>query len=330
MKQLTWLFVCSLLVLFLFMAACGSNTSTSTVTSTLPSTTQPVETPSSTLTTSVPGPEQTTAPAFGYYNLTASVFPPLSGAVSVSSGPYKKDSMVYITATPYVGFKFDKWTGNASGSNSTITIVMDSDKNVVANFADIVPPVISNITLDITDITTTIKWDTNEPATSQIDYGTTSNYGFITPMDNQFTANHSVTISGLMPDTVYQYRIKSIDLSGNLALSGSEIFNTKTLGQVVTSNISRSSNGVTYTLVNRSSQTIRLLRAELVDKDGIIRHADESTEVGIPYITYIVSGSSLTKTYTTPGQTYGGWRVIWYCKDVNLVPFTVTSNSISP
>jgi hypothetical protein len=329
MKHLTWLLVCGLLVLSLSVAACESSTTTSTVTSTPPSTTKPAEIPSNTETTSVPGPE-TTAQVPNIYNLTTSVFPPLSGAVSVSSGPYKKDSIVYITATPYVGFTFNKWTGHASGSNTTITLLMDSDKNIVANFADIAPPVISNITLDITDISTTIKWNTNEPATSQIEYGTTSNYGFVTSMDNQFTTNHTVTISGLMPDSVYQYKIKSIDQSGNVALSGGEIFNTKTLGQVVTSNISRSSSGVTYTLINLSSQTIRLLRAELVDRDGIIRHADESTEVGIPYITYVLSGSILTKTYTTPNQTYSGWRVIWYCKDINLVPFTVTSNSISP
>ena len=41
---------------------------------------------------------------------------------------------VSITATPNTGYEFTEWTGDASGTTNPITIIMDSDKSVKANF----------------------------------------------------------------------------------------------------------------------------------------------------------------------------------------------------
>jgi hypothetical protein len=326
MKRIIWSMVCVSLVLSLLLSACYP----SPVTVTLSPTTLPVETSPQVTTTSTPEPESTTTQPEVIYKLSTSVNLQGGGYLSVSGGPYIRGSWVYITAVPYSGYAFDRWSGSASGTNATIALFMDSDKVLVANFIDIAPTVISNITLDITDVNTTVKWDTNEPATSQIEYGATTGYGLLSSVDSQYTDNHSITISGLQPDTVYHFRIKSIDKSGNQALSDDNIFNTKTLGQVVSAVISRSASGITYSLLNKSSQTIRVLKADLVDKDGIIRYTLDSSEVGIPYMTYLRSGEILTKSYSVVGQTYTNWRVIWSCKDVNLVPFTVISDPIFP
>ena len=43
-------------------------------------------------------------------------------------------SIVEITAYPYKSYKFDHWSGDASGTSSTIQVTMDSDKTIVAHF----------------------------------------------------------------------------------------------------------------------------------------------------------------------------------------------------
>lgn len=60
-----------------------------------------------------------------------------SGTVSPSGGNYDADTWVTLTATPSSGWEFSGWSGDASGSNPTTRIVMDSDKVVVANFTEI-------------------------------------------------------------------------------------------------------------------------------------------------------------------------------------------------
>jgi Inosine-uridine preferring nucleoside hydrolase/Purple acid Phosphatase, N-terminal domain len=72
----------------------------------------------------------------------------------------------------------------------------------------------------------TIAWGTDEPADSQVEYGTTSSYGSATPLNTTLTLSHSQTISGLAAGTLYHYRVKSRDPAGNLAVSPDFTFTT--------------------------------------------------------------------------------------------------------
>jgi len=47
---------------------------------------------------------------------------------------YSQGSAISVRAIPNNGYAFDKWTGDASGSNNPITIVMNKDKVIKANF----------------------------------------------------------------------------------------------------------------------------------------------------------------------------------------------------
>jgi Raf kinase inhibitor-like YbhB/YbcL family protein len=67
------------------------------------------------------------------YNLTTSVEPAGAGTVS-AGGIYDKDTNVRITATPNEGYRFDSWSGDASGTSETQTVIMNSDKNLIAHF----------------------------------------------------------------------------------------------------------------------------------------------------------------------------------------------------
>ena len=61
----------------------------------------------------------------------------------------------------------------------------------------------------------TITWTTDEPATSQVAYGTDPATLSSTASTSGRTTSHSVTLTGLDPATTYSYRITSADRSGN-------------------------------------------------------------------------------------------------------------------
>jgi peroxiredoxin/chitodextrinase len=96
------------------------------------------------------------------------------------------------------------------------------------------PPTISGVkVLNITDSSATVTWETDMPTTSQIEYGTTSDYGLTTPPDNDFTTGHSVALTGLNPNTTYHFEVKSQDASGNEATSEAQTFTTLSPAPVI-------------------------------------------------------------------------------------------------
>ena len=66
------------------------------------------------------------------YTLTTSVNPADAGTVNPETRQYNEGDTANLIASPAAEYIFDKWTG-ASGTEET-TIVMNSDKTVVANF----------------------------------------------------------------------------------------------------------------------------------------------------------------------------------------------------
>jgi hypothetical protein len=68
------------------------------------------------------------------YTLITNTSPSGAGSVSPSGGEYESGVQVTLTASPANGYIFDYWSGNVSGTTSTITITMNSDKSLTANF----------------------------------------------------------------------------------------------------------------------------------------------------------------------------------------------------
>jgi uncharacterized repeat protein (TIGR01451 family)/uncharacterized repeat protein (TIGR02543 family) len=69
------------------------------------------------------------------YTLTTAVNPPGTGLVSPSGQQYESGVQVTVAATPAGGYTFDYWSGDASDTSSTISITMDHDYSITANFA---------------------------------------------------------------------------------------------------------------------------------------------------------------------------------------------------
>lgn len=95
---------------------------------------------------------------------------------------------------------------------------------------DLTAPVISNISSGTSDTSSrTITWTTDEPATSQVEYGLTASYGTLTTLDASLKTTHSVSLSGLSPNTTYHFRVISADANENEALSADETFSTASI-----------------------------------------------------------------------------------------------------
>jgi len=97
---------------------------------------------------------------------------------------------------------------------------------------DTTPPVISSVsTLAITQNSANINWTTDEASDSQIDYGTSMSYGQQTTLNASLTTSHSQSLSNLVSNTIYHYRVRSRDLAGNLTVSSNYSFTTLSPGQ---------------------------------------------------------------------------------------------------
>ncbi len=79
---------------------------------------------------------------------------------------------------------------------------------------------------DIGSTTATIVWATNAPASTQVDYGTGADYGESTTPETTPVTSHSQTLTGLTANTLYHYRVKSTDATGNLWISPDRTFST--------------------------------------------------------------------------------------------------------
>jgi len=78
-----------------------------------------------------------------------------------------------------------------------------------------------------------ITWKTTEPASSQVEYGSSASYGSLepaTPKNDPTTGKsagivtHSIELTGLQTGSTYNFRVKSKDKAGNEAVSQNQTF----------------------------------------------------------------------------------------------------------
>jgi len=84
-------------------------------------------------------------PSTEIYTLTTNISPSGAGNVSPSGGEYESGLNVTLTASPASGYLFDHWSGNASGTSSSITINMNTNKDVTAHFKIFFSPTFSQV-----------------------------------------------------------------------------------------------------------------------------------------------------------------------------------------
>jgi peroxiredoxin len=132
-------------------------------------------------------------------------------------------SVSLINLKPNIAYKFTATSTDAKGNQAIYEGEFTTLSGAVATHL-----LISGVTTsNPTDVSITINWKTDKPATSQVEYGTTGAYGSTTPLDQKQTNSHSITITGLKPTTTYHFRVKSKDASGSEATSQDQTFTTR-------------------------------------------------------------------------------------------------------
>jgi|GEM_PF-741811 len=140
---------------------------------------------------------------------------------------YYCDEVVTVTAVPEPGWAFTGWGGDLSGTTNPTTLVMSSSKTISATFEpDNLAPVISDIRVVPGMYTARIHWQTDSPARSLVQYGTTSAYEMGEVVDPTFTMTHVVELTGLQPEREYHFKITAVDSGGDTGQTGDLTFVT--------------------------------------------------------------------------------------------------------
>ena len=172
------------------------------------------------------------AKAIGTVTLTATA----TDSVGVSGVQFQLDGAnlggVLTNAGPSYTYSWDTTTA-ANGPHTVAAIASDTAGNTasasisVTVSNSILPPVISAVTTaTVTSSTATITWTTDKASNSQVAYGTTANYGTLSPLNTTLVTSHSVTLTGLAASTTYYYQVQSQATQGDTATSPGFTFTT--------------------------------------------------------------------------------------------------------
>ncbi len=171
-------------------------------------------------------------PSFVSFTAAAASIPfswsPVSGATSytvssTATSPVTTAATNYTFSglNPNTSYSFQVRANNLSTSSSYSSVFTTSTQPTL---------VISNVTsTNVGTSTATISWITNRPASSRILYGFITSLGVSTTEINTLTRvlDHEVSLTNLVPCTVYNYTPRAVAGSGDFTTSSKRTFATR-------------------------------------------------------------------------------------------------------
>lgn len=174
------------------------------------------------------------------------------------------------------------------------------------------PPVITEVGVTtVTTSTAVITALTSEPSQVRIEYGTTENYGEVGTSGEEFSLDHAVNLTGLMPNTLYHYRVIAEDEAGNVATS---FDNTFTTGAVA---VSEPATTATTTVITATTTTATSTSPETTATFAIAEPLAASVSTSTVKITW-------TTTEPAAGQVLYGKTAAYGSSTAQDTNFTVT------
>ncbi len=146
------------------------------------------------------------------------------GTTSPAPGSYTYDegTSVSVQALPATAYQFDNWTGDASGSTNPLTVVMNADRSIQANFSRVVKPPLdlsgerlANRAVSMVEYVVRLKWQAN-PANTE-----TIGFRIYRIENNQATAIADVAagtseyiVRRLQRTTAYRFGVTAVNSQG--------------------------------------------------------------------------------------------------------------------
>ena len=108
--------------------------------------------------------------AINQYTLNVQVSPAAGGTVTKSpdQSSYTEGSTVTLTATAAAGYVFSSWSGDATGTTNPLTVTMNSNKTIIANFTQL-----PTYTLTVTNVPAAGGTVTKSPDATSYPQGST-------------------------------------------------------------------------------------------------------------------------------------------------------------
>ena len=181
-------------------------------------------------------------------------------------------------------------------------------------------PAISGLAAAPDTDSATVTWTTDEPSTTQLEYGTTTAYGLTSALDETLDTSHAVTLSGLAAGATFHVRALGRDQAGNAAQSADMSFSTAARPRTLITNvkvesISQTGAVVTWTTNEPATSKVRYglttdYGSEVSDPTPVTSHSVSLTglTVGATYHYEVISVGSTTDndadaTFTTMAET---------------------------
>lgn len=137
---------------------------------------------------------------------------------------------------------------------------------------DTTPPAITNVNAsDIKSEIATVAWTTSEAGDSIVEFGKDIKYGSAFVNLSNTTNQHSITLSGLDPSTLYNYKVSTSDKSGNRSFSANQTFTTvsafeeiDTLQELGTDDLPEEPAEVTFkSLIEKTAELIKKMSGQV-------------------------------------------------------------------
>jgi hypothetical protein len=213
----------------------------------------------------------------------------------LNTTPVTPHSVTLTGLTPGTTYNFDVFSANASSTPAT-----SGNFTFATTSSSTPPPVISTVAAyPVADTTATILWVTDQNATSLVNYGTTTAYGFQSTPGPTLAIYHAVPLTGLTPGTIYNFQVVSMNSSGVPSTSGNFSFTTSGTapapGPVITN--------VTSTAITSTSATINWTTDQA--SNSRVSYGPTTAYGTLSTLnTPLVTSHTLTLTGLTPGTTY--------------------------
>ncbi len=124
----------------------------------------------------------------------------------------------------------------ASDTNYFFRVKSASVASAVDEFNTLAEPIFTSTPANIVSVGTSvlpssaagITWTTDEPTTGRVEYGISTAYGQTSDMSSALALSHSVSLSNLSSATIYHFRVKAENATGDITYSADQTFTTQT------------------------------------------------------------------------------------------------------